>query len=40
MYDISLAKIKLSYFPSVEYYNIYIVTDPSALANFRESKIA
>ena len=40
MYDISLAKIKLSYFPSVEYYNSYIIADPADLANLRESKIA
>ena len=40
MYDISLAKIKLSYFPSIEYYNSYITADSVALANMRESKIA
>lgn len=37
MYDISLSKIKLSYFPSIEYYNNYI-TNPDLKKSLTEVK--
>lgn len=37
-YDISLSRIKLSYFPSIEYYNTYIASELDELLALRLSK--